>query len=56
MGKEIGCSFKYNCSKIYTSKLKKSVLLFSAAHKSYVRHSTRTSISSKLDNKDITID
>ena len=54
MGKEIGRSFKNNRSKILTSTLKKTVLLYSAAHKSSASNSTGTSISSQLDNKDIT--
>ena len=53
MGKEIGCSFKYNRSRISTPTLKKSVLSSSAAHASSASNSTRTSISSQLDNKDI---
>ena len=54
MGKEIGRSFKYNQSKILTPTLKKPVLSSSAAHTLYASNSTQTSISSQLDNKDIT--
>ena len=54
MGKDIGRSYKYNRSKLSTSTLKKYVLSFSAANTSSAGNSTRTSISSQLDNKDIT--
>ena len=54
MVKEIGRSFKYNRSKISNPTLKKPVLSSSAAHKSFASNSTQTSISSQLDNKDIT--
>ena len=54
MGKEIGCSFEYNQSKISTPILKKPVLSSSADHKLYASNSTQTSISSQLDHKDIT--
>ena len=54
MGKQICCSFKYNRSKISTPTLKKPVLSSSAAHTQYASNLTGTSISSKLDNKDIT--
>ena len=54
MGKEIGCSFKYNRLKISTPTLKKTILSSSAAHTLYASNSTGTSISSQLDNKDIT--
>ena len=47
MGKEIGCSFKYNRSKTSTSTLKKPV-------SSSASNLERTSISSQLDNKYIT--
>ena len=53
-GKEIGRSYKYNQSKISTSALKKTVLSSSAAHTLSASNSTPTSISSQLDNKDIT--
>ena len=55
MGKEIGRSYKYNRSKISTPTLKKPVLSSSADHTLYANNSTGTSISSQLDNKDITI-
>ena len=51
---EIGRSFKYNQLKISTPTLKKSILSSSDAYKSYESNLTRTSISSQLDNKDIT--
>ena len=54
MGKEIGRSFKYNRSKISTPKLKKPVLSSSADHESSASNSTRTPISSQLDNKEST--
>ena len=54
MVKEIGRSFKYNQSKISTPTLKKPVLSSSAAHTLYASNLTGTSISSQLDNKDIT--
>ena len=54
MGKEIGCFFKYNWSKLYTATLKKPVLSSSAAHTSSASNSAQTSISPQLDNKDIT--
>ena len=43
-----------NISKLSTPILRKSVLLSSASHKSSASSSTRTSISSQLDNKFIT--
>ena len=52
MGKEIGCSFKYNRSKISTPTLKKPVLSSSADHKLYTSNLTRTIISSQLENED----
>ena len=55
MGKEISRSFKYNRSKISTPIFRKPILSPSAAHTVYVSNSTLTSISSHLDNKDITI-
>ena len=54
MGKEIGRYFKYDQSKIFTPTLNKSVLLSSANHSSYTTNSTRTIISSQLENKDST--
>ena len=54
MGKEIGCSFKYNRSKISTATLKKTVLSYSSAHTSSASNLTRTLISSHLDTKDST--
>ena len=54
MGKEIGCSFKYNRLKISTPTIKKPVLSSSAAHTSSASNLTWTSISSQLDNKDST--
>ena len=54
MGKEIRCSYKYNSSKISTPTLKKPILLSSAAHTSFASNLTQMSISSQLDNKDIT--
>ena len=54
MGKEIGCSFKYNRSKIPTPTLKKPVSSSSTAHTSYASNLTRTFISSQLDNEDST--
>ena len=53
-GKDIGRLYKYNRSKISTTTLKKPVLLSSAAHTSSASNLTQTSISSQLDNKDIT--
>ena len=53
MGKEI-VFYLYNQSKLSTSTLKKPVLSSSAAHTSSAINLTRTSISSQLDNKDIT--
>ena len=54
MGKEIGRFLKYNSSKISTPTLKKPILSYSDAHISPASNSTRTSISSQLDNKVIT--
>ena len=54
IGKETGHSFKYNRSKLSSSTLKKPVLSYSAAHTSSLINSTGTSISSQLDNKNIT--
>ena len=54
MGKEIGCFFKYNRSKISTPQLKKTFLSSSADHTLYANNLTGTSISSQLDNKYIT--
>ena len=54
MGKEIGSSYKYNQSKISNPILKKPVLSSSDSHTSSTSNLTLTSISSQLDNKDIT--
>ena len=54
IGKEIVRFYKYNRSKISTPTLKKLVYSSSYSHTSSVRNSTQTSISSRLDNKDIT--
>ena len=54
MGKEIGHFSKIIDLKLSTSTLKKPVLSSSAAHTSFASNSTRATISSKLDNKDIT--
>ena len=54
MGKDIGCSYKYNRSKIPTPTLKKPVLSSSENHKSYTTNLSRNIISSKLENEDIT--
>ena len=53
MGKEIGCSFKYNGPKISTSTLKKPVLSSSSSHTLYASNLTGKSISSQLDNQEI---
>ena len=54
MGKEIGRLYKNNQSKLSTPTLTKPGLSSSAAHISSASNLTRTSISSQLDNKDIT--
>ena len=54
MGKEIGCSFKYNRTKISTPTLKKPVLSSSVHHTSYTTNLTRTIVSHQLENKDST--
>ena len=54
MGKEIGCLYKHHRSKLSNPTLKKPVLSSSAAHASSASNSKGTSISSQLDNKDIT--
>ena len=54
MGREIGRSYKYNRSKIFTPSLKKLVLSSSAAHTLSAGNSTPTSISPQLDNKENT--
>ena len=54
MDKEIGCSYKYNRSKISTPTLKKPVLSYSENHTSYVTSLPQTIISSQLENKDST--
>ena len=46
--------FKYNRSKISTPTLNKTVLSSSAAHTPYTSNLTQTSISSQIDNGDIT--
>ena len=51
MGKEIGRSFKYNRLKISTPTLKKPVLSSSSNHISYTTNSTRSIISSQLENE-----
>ena len=53
MGKDIGCSYKYNRSKIPTPTLKKPVLSYSANNTSYTTNATRTIISSKHKNENI---
>ena len=54
MGKKIGRFFKYNILKLSTLTIKKPFLSSSDAHKSSASNLTWTSISSQLDNKDIT--
>ena len=54
MGKGIGCSFKYDKSKMSTLTLKKPVLLSSANHTSHTTSLSQTIISSQLENKDST--
>ena len=54
MGKEIGSSFKYNWSKRSTPTLKEPVISSSSVHTSFAKKLTWTSISSQLDDKDIT--
>ena len=54
MGKEVGCSFKYNRSKISTPTLKKPILSSSSAHVLSASNLTQTPISSQLDNKEST--
>ena len=54
MGKKVGRFFKYNWLKLSTSTIKKPVLTSSADHTSYASYSTRPSISSQINNKDIT--
>ena len=54
MGKEIGRSFKYNRSKIFTPTLKKPVLSSLENHTSYTSNLTRTIVSSQLENEDRT--
>ena len=53
MGKEIGRLYKNNQSKISTETLKKYGLSYSAVHTLSASNSTRTPISSQLDNKGI---
>ena len=52
MGKEIGCAYKYNRSKISSPTLKKPVLLFSANHTSYTTNLTPTIMYQQLQHKD----
>ena len=54
MVKDIGRLYKYNRPKQSTPTFKKPVLSYSAAHASSASNLTGTSISSQLDNKDIT--
>ena len=54
MGKEIGCCYKYNRSKIFTPILKKPVLSSSAHLTSYTTSLSQTIIPSQLENKDST--
>ena len=56
MGKEIGRVSKIIDSKLSNPTPKKHVLSSSATHISYASNSTRTSISSQLDNKYINTD
>ena len=53
-GKEIGRGCKNIRSELSNPTLKKPVLSSSASHASSANNSTRTSILSQLDNKDIT--
>ena len=53
VGKEIGRFYKNNRSKLSTPTFKKPILSSSASHISSASNSTRKSISSQLDNKDI---
>ena len=52
MGKDIGRSYKYNRSKIFTPALKKPVLSSSSNETSYTTSLSQTIISSQLENKD----
>ena len=52
MGKDVGCSYKYNQSKLSTPTLKKPVLSYPAAHTSSASNLTQTIISSQLENED----
>ena len=54
MGKDIGRLYKNNQSKVSTTTLKKPVLSYSSAHASSASNSTGPSISSQLNNRDIT--
>ena len=49
---DIGCSFKYNRSKISSPTLKKPVLSSSANHTSYTTYSTPTVMCHQLHHKD----
>ena len=55
MGKEIGCSLKYNGSKIFTPTLRKPVFSSSAAHTSSASNLTQTCISYPFYTKDSTV-
>ena len=55
MGKDIGCSLKYNQSKISTPTLQKHFLSSSTSHTSSASNLTQNFISSHLDNKDSTV-
>ena len=54
MGKDVGCSYKYNQSKLSTPTLNKPILSSSANHTSYTTSLLQTIISSQLENKDST--
>ena len=54
MGKEIGHFYKNNRLELSTLTLKEAVLSSSASHTSSASNSTRTYISSRLNNKHIT--
>ena len=53
MGKEIGCLYKNNRSKLSTTKLKMYGFSFFVAYTSFASYLRKTYISSQLDNKDI---
>ena len=54
MGKDVGCSYKYNRSKISSPTLKKPVLSSSANRTSYTTNSTPNIMSCQLQHKDST--